>query len=579
MTNWLKVFLLLFALGLLVYFNSLNNKFLVDDYFFINNPVFSQTKYILSQWDPYSQQSMGVVDKEQRVPSYRPMAQITYDLSYSTFKNHRWQYHLLNLFLFVLASSLIYLFIETLTGNFNLAFLTGLFYLIHPINGIIVNYISASVFAFQLICMLGTMLLLWRSLDKNNQMGAYFLSLTLSVLSLFWHESGVMTFFYLSAAVLLFRKEPLKEKLIYLFPYFLILFCYLIFRFNFLGINDFPVERMFYHMNAGVYLSSLFKVDVWYISKLFYPQGIVMQWATPLVSQHLFLNTAGALLLGLFFILLFVKFSKNNVCQLALSWFFIGLIPVCLAAFRLTDKGAMIEPHWFIFSSIGFFILVANACLGLGKQWKNAGIAVVLILIVGWSLISHAYNRLWFDEKTYALYWLQEAPFIRTTYSDLAYAYELEGDFKRSKAALLMALTGRSLDALVYDDLGSNAESAGDLEGAKVYFNKALKINPYLSSAYDNLARVYFTEGQWDESEENCRRALMLNPLLTKPRTAMAWIALKHGDEKKAIALCLKNLEIDPHDLQTLFLLVRIYKHQNDLAGVQKYELQILKAR
>ena len=45
--------------------------------------------------------------------------------------------------------------IGKITGNYNLAFLTGLFYLIHPINGIVVNYISASVFALQVIFMLG----------------------------------------------------------------------------------------------------------------------------------------------------------------------------------------------------------------------------------------------------------------------------------------------------------------------------------------------------------------------------------------------------------------------------------------
>ena len=70
-------------------------------------------------------------------------------------------------FLFVLAASSIYLLIGKISGNDNLAFLTGLFYLIHPINGIVVNYISASVFALQVIFMLGTILLLWGSLEEK----------------------------------------------------------------------------------------------------------------------------------------------------------------------------------------------------------------------------------------------------------------------------------------------------------------------------------------------------------------------------------------------------------------------------
>ena len=142
---------------------------------------------------------------------------MVYDFCYAAFKNNFWQYHLLNLFLFVLASSLIYLLIEKITGNYNLAFLAGLFYLIHPINGIVVNYISASVFALQVIFMLGTILLLWESLERKNNRALYFLSLLFSFLSLFWHESGMMTPFYISAVILLFRKDPYKEQRCFIF--------------------------------------------------------------------------------------------------------------------------------------------------------------------------------------------------------------------------------------------------------------------------------------------------------------------------------------------------------------------------
>ncbi len=52
MKNRFYVFFLFFMLGLLVYFNSLNNKFLIDDYAFLSNPVMSQTKYIFSSMEP-----------------------------------------------------------------------------------------------------------------------------------------------------------------------------------------------------------------------------------------------------------------------------------------------------------------------------------------------------------------------------------------------------------------------------------------------------------------------------------------------------------------------------------------------
>ena len=209
----------------------------MDDYDFLSNPVQSQTKFIFSQWNPYREQVLGVLDSFDIQGYYRPMAHMLLDFCYPVFKNNLWQYHLLNLFLFVFASSLVYLLIAKLTGNFYLAFLAGLLYLIHPINGMVVNYISASVIAFQVICMLGALLLLLGSLERNNNRTLYFLSLLFSFLSLFWHESGVMTPFYIGAVILLFRKESLRHKALYLLPYFLISFSYIVFRIGFLGIN------------------------------------------------------------------------------------------------------------------------------------------------------------------------------------------------------------------------------------------------------------------------------------------------------------------------------------------------------
>ncbi len=156
-------------------------------------------------------------------------------------------------FVFVLASLLIYIFIEKVTGNYNLAFLSGLFYLIHPINGIVVNYISAGVFAFQVVFTMGAILLLLGSLERKNNRALYILSLWFSFLSLFWNESGVMTPFYISFVILLFRKDSNRTKTIYLCPYFLIVFSYFVFRFIFLGTKENIFNQVtLSHMEAGI---------------------------------------------------------------------------------------------------------------------------------------------------------------------------------------------------------------------------------------------------------------------------------------------------------------------------------------
>ena len=419
--------------GLLLYFNSLNNKFMMDDYVFLKNPVYSGTKYVLSQWNPYREEVRGVL-RGQLGGFYRPMTHIVYDLCYSTFKDDVWKYHLLNLFLFAFAASLIYLLIVKLTQNESLAFLSGFFYLIHPVNGIIVNYISASVFAFQVICTLSAILLLLQSLERANNRVFYFLSLLFSFLSLFWNESGVMGPFYICAVVLIFRGDPIKRKACYLFPYFLIVFSYLVIRFLYFNINDFNFKNLAdYHMSFGQYAGGVFQVFAWYIGKLFYPQDIVMQWATPILHDHIFWYLLGGCLLIISFIFLFIRITGEKVCKLALILFLIGFVPGFLAVFRTPENGAQIEPHWFIFSSIGFFILASYFCLLLLDRMKVFGIVVLFMLVFAWGSVSHANNLLWADQRTYALYWSQQAPGIKLTYFYLADAYKMEGSSRESK--------------------------------------------------------------------------------------------------------------------------------------------------
>ena len=157
------MFLLLFMFGLLVYSNNLNNKFLIDDYRYLNKPSLSM-RLVLYELNPYRLQPSAFLGQQDITRSYyRPLTYMLYDFYYPAFKNNLWRYHLLSIFLYVFMASLIYLALGRISGNYNLAFLTSLFYLIHPINGIAVNYISAVVCTLEAIFMLGAILLLWES--------------------------------------------------------------------------------------------------------------------------------------------------------------------------------------------------------------------------------------------------------------------------------------------------------------------------------------------------------------------------------------------------------------------------------
>ena len=195
-------------------------------------------------------------------------------------------------------------------------------------------------------------------------------------------------------------------------------------------------------MAGWEYPANLFRVFSWYITRLFYPQGIVMQWATPVLHQNVFWNSLGAVSLLLFFLLLFIRFAKERICQLAIVWILIGFAPACLAAFRIWYIGVYIEPHWFVFSSIGFFILVAYFCLIILNRTKIGGSVLLFVVVFAWGTVSHAYNQVWADQKTYARYWSQQVPDLKWTYLYLAEACQKEGDLKEARKYYRWALAG-----------------------------------------------------------------------------------------------------------------------------------------
>jgi len=478
---------------------------------------------------------------------------------------------------FVLASSLVYLLIVKICGNTILAFLAGLFYLIHPINGIIVNYISGIVLALQVICTLGAIVWLLESLERKNNRVFYFLSLVLSFLALFWNESGIMMPFYISAVILLFRKGPFKEKIFYLFPYFLIVFSDLVFSFFFLSSHENFLKRVaLFHMTGWEYVANLFRVLMWYVFQLFYPQGVVMAWAAPIVRDHLIGYVLGAMVLVVLFVLLYIKFVKEKLMQMAVVWTLIGFAPVCLAAFLRPDVGAQIEPHWFVVSSIGFFMGAAYFCSMALNRRPYIGAVLLFILVFAWGSVSRANNLLWVNQKTYARYWAQQVPDLKAAYIYLAKAYLDQGDLKESKKYFRMSLSGASSDLIAYVNLENIDIREGKLKEAEYYCHKALSVDPYSANTYNNLGALYYAQGHLDKAKDNYDRALIFDPLLLAPRRGLAFIALKHSEYQKAINLCLKNLDIVNDDASTLVLLLSIFIDEKDFVNLKKYTYRII---
>ena len=159
------------------------------------------------------------------------------------------------------------------------------------------------------------------------------------------------------------------------------------------------------------FLATYAKLVFWYLFKLFTLIGIPLKWATPIVHEKTFfwILSFSALLGWIIWSLYYYRNQK--IVLVSLIWLFLGFLPVTLACFFEPSAGLVIEPHWLIFSSIGFFLLLSLCLQHLqSKLPRQLWITIILFLVFGWGLTSRHYNWLWADEIRYCKFWLTQAP-------------------------------------------------------------------------------------------------------------------------------------------------------------------------
>lgn len=187
--NLIKAFLIIVVVGLVVYFNSLFNNFVWEDFGqLVNNPIAQNVTNIPTFFmgGTYYSDNSGVLIGN----LYRPLMVVYFSIVTTLFGLNPFAFHLLQVLIHVANSYLVFLFLKKFLKS-KTSFFMALIFLVHPINTETVSYISiVNDPLYFLFGMLGLL-----ALDKSILLSAIFLSF-----SMFSKESGIMfvtmSFFY-----------------------------------------------------------------------------------------------------------------------------------------------------------------------------------------------------------------------------------------------------------------------------------------------------------------------------------------------------------------------------------------------
>jgi len=119
--TWFHIFMIVLIVSI-GYSNSIHNDFLMDDYVDLFSPEGAAYK------------SLGTIFLKPQGDIYRPFTHFFCWVAYNLFGTNPAGYHLANLCLFMLISTLFYSIVRVLTNNKSLAFLTSILFCLHPNN-------------------------------------------------------------------------------------------------------------------------------------------------------------------------------------------------------------------------------------------------------------------------------------------------------------------------------------------------------------------------------------------------------------------------------------------------------------
>jgi len=598
--------LLIAALALLIYSNSIGNGYALDDFSVIkeNNIVKNGTKSIPLIFN--SSYRYGYLNVNDGL--YRPFTLMMYAIEWQIFPDKPSVYHFINVVLYMLTGVVMFkLLIKILKGyNVILPLITTLIFIAHPIHTEVVANIKSRD---EIMCFLFVLLSIKYIFDyletkKNSQI---LLSILFYTIALFSKESGILMLAFAPLFMVFFSRENIGKIISITMVFLIPTIVYLGIRHSVLkstvGIQSVSLvdNLLIASKSVGEKYATAFVVLAYYIKLLFLPHPLLYNYSYNQIPIVSFLNPiaflsvlfhVGILVFGMSKIRFNSTSHKGNLNTneniyehksiLGFSILFY-LIGVSLFSNMIVTIGAAMGERFIYFSSFGFcfavaFILIKLLKIDLHKNILKPSeafnskplLAITLVILVLFSVKTIARNTNWKDNLT--LYRHDLPISMNSVRSHYYLGNELiknEDEISGNPIDTSAILEGcKELEAALkiypnYNDantqLGVAYYKIKDFKKSEKYYLITLENNPNDAVAINNLAAIYFNTGQYEKAINMYERAITLNPRFSD---AMVNIGSCYGSMQKyeeSIIYFKKAIDISPDNSKAYFFMSKSY--------------------
>ncbi|NWF57251.1 MAG: tetratricopeptide repeat protein [Syntrophaceae bacterium] len=554
--NW-SIGLVLFLVILGAYHESLPYPFLnFDDPYYIQaNPYIRDLSWT----------GIKNIFSQPIVHNYFPLQILSYAFDYQLWNLNPFGYRLHNVLLHVLNAVLVFLLVKKIFSHLWVAFLTALFFGLHPVNVESVTWISERKnvlsMAFLLLSFLSYLYYQEESRPLRKK-GFYAASLFLFSLALMAKVSAVVLPGLLFIHDFCFFRERkwkmVKDKLPFLA---------LAFFFSILAVWVYRASGDLAGYHGGSPYKTFLamaKVFVEYIIYLVVPYHLDHLYWIPIpqtvLERQVLLSMAAIFLLVL---LAWRSYRADRFFFFWFGWFFISLLPVL----NIVPLIILRADRYMYLPAIGFFYLLA---LGLWKisrvENKPLQLPILLLcslLVAGpYALLTMERNKIWKDT---ILFWeetLKKFPESATPYRFIGALYAQRGEREKAISYYQAGLRWNPKDAQLLNGLALVHKSKKDLEKAEFLLVQAKGIDPELGDTYNNLGMIYMDRDDLEKAEKYLRSALEKDTRNAPARANLGVIYFRQGALDKAIEELEKAVALSPGSIEPYLNLALIHKEK-----------------
>jgi tetratricopeptide (TPR) repeat protein len=572
-------YLLIVAFSFVLYGNTINNEYSLDDIYVTGKNVLTQQgiKAIPAIFSSYYI-SLNAEEGGQHNFGYRPITKVTYAIEWQFFGENPHVSHFINILLYALTGIVLFLLLRRLLSNYHIffPFLTVMLFLAHPLHTEVVASLKNRE---ELLSFLGALFALKYFLkfhDTGKKLNILWGTIAFGLG--FLSKANIMTFLVAIPLVMYFFTDIKPTKnLILTGSMILILLVALIVPRLFLGEASRPIQfienPLLIDPSFIDRIGTSMMVLLFYLKMLIFPHPLSFYYGfnmipvtglgNPLVWVSIILHT-GMLAFAIW------KIRQKHILSFAILFYLVNIS--MYSNLFATPTGLVAERSLYI-ASLGFCIALMYGLFRLfgslpdnqkiSKKTLNYVLLASVIIAIPATAKTIDRNRDWKDELT--LY-AADAPHLQNSAkANFIYATNLRTsvvDRLKSGVPRKQIITDAQIcikhfkqATKVYPQYADAWNNLGEVfllllnepDSAIQYFEKAVEHNPNFTAAFYNLGYTYQVTDQAEKAIPHYEKALELEPYEVRAMSNLAQLYQKTGQTEKAVSLNEDIIMIEPN--------------------------------